>query len=207
MILEHRGARPVVHPTAYVAPTAVLAGDVEVGPECRILFGAVVTADGGPVRLADHVVVMENAVLRGTARNPLRIGAYSLVGPHASVSGAEIETETFLATGCSVFNGARIGAGSEVRINGCVHLRTVLPPGSTVPIGWVAVGDPARILPPDRHEEIWAVQRELDFPGYVFGVDRDAPDAMRRMIGRYSRALGEHRTDRAPEDWDDRAES
>ncbi|GAA3384792.1 gamma carbonic anhydrase family protein [Cryptosporangium minutisporangium] len=194
-LLERYGARPVVHPSAYVAPTAVLAGDVEIGPHCRILFGAVVTADGGPVRLAEHVVVMENAVLRGTRRDPLRIGAYSLVGPHASVSGAEIGTETFLATGSVVFNGARIGDGCEVRVNGCVHLRTVLPPGSMVPIGWVAVGDPARILPPDRHEEIWEVQRDLDFPGYVFGVDRDAPAAMVRMMERYARTLGHHRGD------------
>ena len=44
--------------------------------------------------------------------------------------------------------------------------------GAVVPIGWIAVGDPARILPPGRHEEIWAIQQELDFPGTVYGVAR-----------------------------------
>ena len=76
----------------------------------------------------------------------------------------------FLATGCTVFNGARIGRGVEVRINGIVHLRTVLPPFATVPLGWIAVGDPAHILPPDRQDEIWAVQRELNFPAMSSGL-------------------------------------
>jgi len=43
-----------------------------------------------------------------------------------------------------------------------------------VPIGWVAVGDPAQILPPDRHREIWAIQEAFDFPGTVYGLPRDA---------------------------------
>jgi hypothetical protein len=62
-----------------------------------------------------------------------------------------------------------------------VQVNTVLEPGSTVPIGWIAVGDPARILPPDRHEDIWAIQRELDFPSTVYGIPRgtDATTMMR----------------------------
>jgi carbonic anhydrase/acetyltransferase-like protein (isoleucine patch superfamily) len=51
MLLEHRGKRPTVDPTAYVAPTAVLCGDVRVGAEARILFGAVVTGEDGFVEI------------------------------------------------------------------------------------------------------------------------------------------------------------
>jgi carbonic anhydrase/acetyltransferase-like protein (isoleucine patch superfamily) len=99
MLIEHRGKRPDVHPTAYVAPTAVLCGDVRIGPDARVLFGAVVTAEDG----------------------------------------------------------------------------------------WVAVGTPARILPPDRHDDIWAVQEGLDFPGTVYGVPRgtDATTLMRRQSAFY----------------------
>jgi hypothetical protein len=43
----------------------------------------------------------------------------------------------------------------------------------SVPIGWIAVGDPAKILPPNRHEAIWALQEPLNFPGFVYGFDRD----------------------------------
>ncbi|GAA2654670.1 hypothetical protein [Nonomuraea recticatena] len=104
MLLEHQGLSPAVDPTAYVAPTATLCGDVRVGPGCRVLFGAVLTAEG----------------------------------------------------------------------------------------------DPAELFPPDRHERIWAVQRELDFPGCVFGLPRaaDGESIMPEVSRRYGRALDRHRTDR-----------
>ncbi len=166
MLIRHEGRVPEVHPSAYIAPTAVLCGDVRVGPDCQVLFGAVLTDDGGPVLLGESSIVMENAVLRGTRRDPVRLGAHVLVGPRAYLVGADVNDDCFLATGATVFNGARLGRGCEVRINGLVRLRTVLPPGTLVPIGWVAVGDPPLIAGPERHEDIWEVQRELDFPGY-----------------------------------------
>ncbi|WP_439592199.1 gamma carbonic anhydrase family protein [Microbacterium sp.] len=196
MRFEHLGAEPRIHPTAIVAPTAVISGDVEIGPDCQILHGAVITAEGGAITLGENVIVMENALIRATATNPVHIGDHVLVGPMASVSGAVVEEEVFLATGTRVFNGARIGERSEVRINAVVHLRTTLPPESTVPIGWIAVGDPVQLLSPDRHEEIWAAQRELDFPGYVFGLDRETPDLMVQLTERYGRSLARHEHDR-----------
>jgi hypothetical protein len=56
-----------------------------------------------------------------------------------------------------------------------MHVNTALPDDGLVPIGWVAVGDPARILPPSAHDEIWEIQRELDFPGTVFGLPGRRP--------------------------------
>jgi carbonic anhydrase/acetyltransferase-like protein (isoleucine patch superfamily) len=78
MIIDHEGRSPVVHESAYVAPTATLCGDVRVGAGCRVLFGAVLTAEGGPVELGGGCIVMENAVLRGTPRDPLRLGRHVL---------------------------------------------------------------------------------------------------------------------------------
>ena len=195
MQFEHLGSRPRIHPDAVIAPTAVISGDVEIGADCQVLHGAVITAEGGPITLGAHVIVMENALVRASAANAVHVGAHSLVGPMASVSGATIGDEVFLATGTRVFNGARIGDRSEVRINAVVHLRSVLPPQTVVPIGWVAVGDPLQILPPDRHEEIWEAQKELDFPGYVFGIDRDTPDLMVQLTERYGRSLARHAGD------------
>ena len=196
MRFEHLGAQPRIHPDAVIAPTAVISGDVTIGGDCQVLHGAVVTAEGGAITLGANVIVMENALIRATAANPVHIGDHVLVGPMASVSGATVGDEVFLATGTRVFNGARIGERSEVRINGVVHLRTVLPAESVVPIGWVAVGHPLQILSPDRHEEIWAAQRELDFPGYVFGLDRETPDLMVQLTERYGRSLARHAGDR-----------
>lgn len=196
MRFEHLGAQPRIHPSAVVAPTAVVSGDVTIGAGCQVLHGAVITAEGGPVTLGDEVIVMENALIRASATHPVHIGSHVLVGPMASISGAIVSDEVFLATGTRVFNGARIGARSEVRINAVVHLRTVLPPESVVPIGWVAVGDPAQVLSPDRHEEIWALQHDLDFPGYVFGLDRETPDLMVQLTQRYGSSLARHADDR-----------
>jgi len=193
---EHLGASPRIHPTAVVAATAVISGDVEIGPDCQLLHSAVITAAGGAITLGENVIVMENALIRATSTNPVHIGDHVLVGPMASLSGATVGDEVFLATGTRVFNGARIGARSEVRINAVVHLRTVLPEETVVPIAWVAVGDPMQLLSPDRHEEIWAAQRELDFPGYVFGLDRDTPDLMVQLTERYGRGLSRHADDR-----------
>ncbi|HYT25266.1 MAG TPA: gamma carbonic anhydrase family protein, partial [Actinomycetota bacterium] len=150
MLVEHRGARPSVHPTAYVAPNAVLCGDVRVGEDARVLFGAVLTAEDGTVEVGARCVVMEHALLRGRADHPVRIGDDVLVGPHAHVNGAEIGDGAFLATGVSVFPGARVGARAEVRVGAVVHVNSSLPPEATVPIGWVAVGVPAQVLPPER---------------------------------------------------------
>lgn len=195
MRFEHLGASPRIHPDAVVAPTAVISGDVEIGAGTQVLHGAVITSEGGPIMIGEHVVVMENAVIRASATNPVHIGDHTLIGPMVSVSGATVGSEVFLATGVRVFNGAVIGDRSEVRINAVVHLRTHLPERSVVPIAWVAVGDPAIVVSPDQHDEIWARQQELDFPGYVFGLDRETPDLMVQLTERYGRSLSRHAED------------
>jgi len=196
MQFEHLGARPRIHPDAVIAPTAVISGDVVIGADCQVLHGAVITAEGGPITLGTNVIVMENALIRASSANAVHIGDHTLVGPMASVSGATIGDEVFLATGTRIFNGARIGERCEVRINAVVHLRSVLPPETVVPIGWVAVGDPARILSPDQHDEIWKIQKPLNFPLTVYGLDRDTPDLMVEVTKRLSASLGAHRDDR-----------
>lgn len=189
----------MVHPSAWVAPNATLSGNVTVGAHTRVLFGAVVTADGGPVTIGSRCVIMENAILRGTRRHPLVLGDRVLVGPRAYLTGCEVADEAFLATGSAVFNGATIGTGAEVRVNATVHLLTDLPDGAMVPIGWIAVGDPVAILPPERHDEVWKHQEPLNFPREIFGVDR-SPEMMREIMERYTAGLRRHRDDRVIEE-------
>ena len=198
MRLRHRGTEPAIDPSAYVAPTAVLSGEVHVGPESRILHGAVLTAEGGAVRIGARCVVMEHAVIRGTGAHPTRLGDHVLVGPHAYLSGCEIDDAVFVATGAMVFNGARLGRASSVALGGAVHIGAQVPAGTRIPIGWVAVGDPARLYPPGEADAIRAGLAEAGgFLPYVFGVadrgDREA--TMREAMTRYTRALGRHRDD------------
>ena len=197
MLIEHQGKRPQIDKSAYVAPNAVVCGDVVIGENSRVLFGAVLVAEGGPVVIGSQCVVMENAVIRGTARHPARLGDHVLVGPRAYLTGCTVEDDVFLATGSTVFNGAKLGQGTEVRINGIVHLKTVMPADTVVPIGWIAVGDPAEILPPNDHDRIWALQEPLNFPRTVFGLER-APAGetiMPELTRRYTKALGKHQGD------------
>ncbi len=194
MIIEHGDKRPKIAQSAYVAPTAVVRGDVRIGSGTAVLFGAVVTAEGGAVEIGSDCVIMENAVVRGTPRNPVSIGNRVLVGPRAHLSGCQVQDDSFLATGATVFNGAIIEESVEVRVNGVVHVNTRLTAGSVVPIGWVAVGDPGEAYPPSDHDKIWEIQRGLDFPGTVWGVDRAVPKGERTK--RYAKALARQRADR-----------
>jgi len=173
-----------VHPDTWVSPHAVLRGDVTIGPGSRVLDFVSIHATSGPVMIGRDVVVMEHAVLRGRAEHPLTIGDAALVGPHTHLNGATLEDEVFVATGASMFPGSRAGTGSELRINSVLHVNSRLQPGTVVPIGWIAAGDPAELFSPERHHDLWQVQEALDFPRTVYGVARGTP--MREIMRRQS---------------------
>jgi gamma-carbonic anhydrase len=200
VFLEHQHARPQVDKSAYIAPTAVLCGDVRVGPHSRVLFGAVLTAEGGPVEIGANCIVMEHAVLRGSRRHPVWLGDHVVVGPHAHLSGCVIEGEARIATGAMLFNGARLGAGAEVGFGAMVHVNTVVPPGVEVPMGWFAGGDPAQLVPPGDWERISELSGPLDYEGTVFGVSEPRDESPTRQIAqRYARGLALHRYDQVVE--------
>jgi len=194
MLMQHGSKSPRVHPTAYVAPNAMLCGDVTVGPGCRIMFGAQLIAEGGAIALGQNCIVLENAVLRATASHDLTMGDHCLVGPQAHLAGCRVEDEVFIATGASIFHGARIGKGSEVRIKAVVHVKTEVEAGSTVPIGWVAVGSPAQSFPPDEHDRIWEIQQTLNFAHTVYGLER-ADASVRNITRVMSERLAAHAAD------------
>lgn len=193
MLIRHRGREPSVDTNAYVAPSAVLVGDVRVAAGARVLHGAVLSGEDGFVSIGEDTVVMENALVRGRAAHPAVVGSAVMIGPHAHINGSTVEDEVFIATGASLFPGSLIGKGAEVRINGVVQVNTTIAPGAVVPIGWVAVGTPATILPAERHDEIWAIQRELDFGGTVYGVGNGV--SMRDLMRGQAEFYGSHRDD------------
>ena len=193
MILTHRGERPLIPRSAYVAPSAVLCGAVTLGERARVLHGAILTAEDGEIWIGDDVVIMENALLRGRSQHPVSIGNAVLIGPHVHLNGANVEDEVFIATGASLFPGSVASRGSELRINSVLHVNSRLLPETIVPIGWIAAGDPAQLFSPDQHEELWQVQAELDFPGTVYGVPRDTP--LRTIMAKQIEFYGAHRDD------------
>jgi carbonic anhydrase/acetyltransferase-like protein (isoleucine patch superfamily) len=167
----------------------VLSGQVRVGAGSCVLHGAVLNAEGGPVEIGANCVIMEHAVLRGTPRHPLTIGDHVLVGPHSYLTGCTVGDEVFIATSAMVFNGAQMGRASSVAVGGAVHIGCVVPPQTRIPIGWVAVGDPARLYPPGEAENIRAGLEEAGgFLPFVFGADTaaDRGEQMRSSMRRYA---------------------
>ncbi len=179
-----------------MAPSAVLSGEVRIGRGSCIMHGAVLAAEGGPVEIGANCVIMENAVLRGTPRHPLIMGDHVLAGPHSHLTGCGIADEVFIATGAMVFNGAQMGRASSVALGGTVHIGCVVPPQTRIPIGWVAVGEPARMYPPGEAEAIRAGLGEVGggFLPFVFGIDEaaDRREQMQAALQRYTAAIARH---------------
>ncbi len=200
MQIEHRGRRPKIDPTAWIAPNAIVSGAVTIGPNVRVLYGAVLTAEGGAeLSVGAECVIMEQAVLRAAGRFPLRLGDRVLVGPHAYLSGCVVGSHSFIATGAMIFNGAVLGETCTVALGGKVHIDTQLPAGSWVPIGHIAFGRPGRIYSPDEAPAVHEGLNQLGFPRYVFGIDpegKNRSDVIGEMLRRYARALASHRGDR-----------
>jgi carbonic anhydrase/acetyltransferase-like protein (isoleucine patch superfamily) len=144
------------------------------------------------VDIGANCVIMEHAVLRGTPQHPLTIADHVLAGPHCYLTGCTVDDEVFIATGAMVFNGARMGRASSVALGGAVHIGCVVPPETRIPIGWVAVGDPARLFPPGQASDIRAGLEEAGgFLPSVFGTNPadDRSQQMRTAMRRYSSFL------------------
>ncbi|MEV1008090.1 acyltransferase [Streptomyces sp. NPDC049881] len=183
--VRHRGREPRVHPAAYVAPTATLVGDVRVGPRARVMYGAVLDAEGSRIEVGEAAVVCENAVLRASAvagDQPVLVGDHVFVGPHATLLGCEVARCVYVATTATVLQGARLGPGSVVAVGALVHARTVLPDEFFVPPGTVALDAPVRLLAAGDPGLAEAVGR-VGFARAAFGVDAEWTD----RINRYER--------------------
>ena len=195
MLIKHLNQQPKIDSTSYIAPNAVICGNVKIGKNVRVMFGAQIITESSPVTIGDNCIILENAVIRGTDKFPVSIGNNCLVGPNAHLAGCTVENNVFIATGAAIFHGAVLKTGSEVRINGVVHLNTILSEDTAVPINWIAVGNPAKILSPDKNDEIWEIQKPLNFPRVVYGIDRPKTgeqNNMKNICGVMSSRLSAH---------------
>jgi carbonic anhydrase/acetyltransferase-like protein (isoleucine patch superfamily) len=187
MLLRHRGREPTVDPSAFVAPTATLVGDVRVGPRARVMYGAVLDAEASRVEVGECAIVCEHAVLRATAaagtERPVVLGDHAFVGPHATLLGCHVGRCAYLATGVTVLHAARVGAGGSVAVGALVHAGAVVPDELFVPPNMLAVGDPVRLLPPDDPQALGEAVRSTGFAALAFGVEADWED----RIARYQR--------------------
>lgn len=140
MIYELDGIRPQIDPTAWIAPTAVLIGNVIVEPGANIWFGAVLRGDNEPIIVGAGSNVQENAVLHTDMGSPLTIGENCTIGHKAMLHGCTIHDGSLIGMGATLLNNSVIGAGSLVGACALVTEGKEIPPGSLV------MGAPAKVV-------------------------------------------------------------
>ncbi|WP_432496809.1 gamma carbonic anhydrase family protein [Kineococcus gypseus] len=123
---------PHVHPGAWVAPGAVLAGDVHLGEGASVWYGCVLRADGARVEVGASSNVQDGCVAHADEHGPVLIGADVTVGHRAVLHGCVVEDGCLVGMGAVVLTGARLGRGSLVAAGAVVREGTVVPPGSLV---------------------------------------------------------------------------
>ncbi|MDB4689715.1 gamma carbonic anhydrase family protein [Verrucomicrobia bacterium] len=132
--------QPVVAENAYITSRAVVVGDVTIGEESSIWYGAVLRGDINRIELGHHSNVQDNAVVHLADDFPCLIGNYVTIGHAAILHACTIEDECLIGMGATVLDGAIIGAQSIVGANALVTMGTVVPPGSLV------LGSPAKVV-------------------------------------------------------------
>jgi len=126
-LFEFEGKAPEVHPTAFVAPTATLVGEVVVEEGASVWYGAVLRADYSPVIVRAGANVQDGSVLHGPPGMPTEVGRGATVAHLCLVHGAVIGEEALVANGCTVLDGARIGARTMIAAHSLVAANAEIP--------------------------------------------------------------------------------
>lgn len=139
LILPMNGKTPRIHPTAWIAPTATLIGDVEIGPDSSVFYGCVLRADSGSIRIGARSNIQDNSVIHVDDEFPAWLGDDVTVGHMALVHGATVED------GCLIGMKSALLSGSIVRTGSLVAAGAVVLEGAEVPARSLAAGVPAKV--------------------------------------------------------------
>lgn len=168
-LYEIDGLSPTVPDNSWVAPSADLIGDVRLGEEVGIWFGAVIRADNTPIVLGDRTNIQEGAMLHSDPGVPLTIGADCTVGHHAILHGCTLGERVLVGMGAIVLNNAVIGEDCLIGAGALVTEGKIFPPGSLI------IGSPAKAV------------KELA-PEMIEGIKRSAAGYAERQL-RFARNL------------------
>jgi carbonic anhydrase/acetyltransferase-like protein (isoleucine patch superfamily) len=131
---------PHVDPTAFVAPGAVLAGDVRLGPRSSVWFGCVLRSEVEAVRIGEETNVQDLTVVHTDPGSPCTLGDRVTVGHRVVLHGCTVEDDALVGMGAVVMNGAVVGRGAVVAAG------AVVPQGMQVPAMALVAGVPAQVL-------------------------------------------------------------
>jgi carbonic anhydrase/acetyltransferase-like protein (isoleucine patch superfamily) len=134
------GREPRLGREVFLAPGAVVVGDVVVGAKASVWYNAVLRGDINRIEIGRCSNIQDNAVLHVADDYPCVVGDRVTVGHGAILHGCTLESDVLIGMGATVLDGARIGSESMLGANTLVTQRTGIPPGSLV------IGSPGRVV-------------------------------------------------------------
>jgi len=149
MIIQHQGKNPRVGENVYIAPTAIIIGDVELRDGTSVWYGAVLRGDEAPIRVGKNTNIQDNCTVHTDLDKPVVIGDNVTIGHNAIVHGCTVDSLCLIGIGAVVLNDARIKTGTIVAAGSVVRERQTVGPNQLV------AGSPAvvkRELSPDIRE-------------------------------------------------------
>ncbi len=134
--------RPAIHPTAFIASTAAVMGDVTLGEDASVWYNAVLRGDMAPIVIGAQSNIQDGTIVHVDTGVPCTVGRRVGVGHRVILHGCTVEDDCLVAMGSVLLNGVRIGVGSVVAAG------SVVPEGMEVPAGSLVMGVPGRIVRP-----------------------------------------------------------
>ncbi len=157
MVGKVNGMSPRIDPSAFVAPGAVVLGDVELGAQVSVWYGAVLRGDINWIRVGARSNLQDGVIIHVEHRGPgTLVGEEVVVGHRAVLHSCTVEDRALIGMGAVVLDGARVEAGAVVAAG------AVVPPGAVIPARTMAAGVPARVkrdLSPEELEATGATMR------------------------------------------------
>jgi gamma-carbonic anhydrase len=171
LILPFAGKTPKIHDSAFIAPGAVIIGDVEIGAQASIWYNCVVRADINAIRIGARTNVQDGTVIHvesdyGDGGHPALIGADVLIGHMAIVHGCTLRDRAFVGMGAIVMDGCTIEGDAMLAAG------AMLTPGKTLPARQLWSGRPAKFMRELDDAAIANMQRGVT--GYVHEADLHA---------------------------------
>lgn len=152
--LSYRGREPTISPEAFLAPTSMVIGDVEIGAGSSLWFYVVVRGDVEPIRIGRRTNLQDQVVVHVTGgAGPAVIGDGVTIGHRAVIHGCSIRDDSLIGIGAIVLDGAEVGPESLVGAGALV------PPGMSVPPRTLVLGVPARVIRQLNDDEISKIHR------------------------------------------------
>jgi carbonic anhydrase/acetyltransferase-like protein (isoleucine patch superfamily) len=139
MILPYGGKQPRIEKNVFIAPTAVVIGDVEIQEGASVWYGAVLRGDMSPITVGRYTNIQDNCTVHTDRGCPARIGAGVTIGHNAVIHGCVIEEECLISIGAAVLSGAVVRCGSLVAAG------AVVKEGQEIGPGQLAAGMPAAV--------------------------------------------------------------